>query len=69
MTLWLLSSNGKPPRDFDGDGGHIIRRESMRLAFCKHNKVFVHEVDGLKTTLDKLPFPEQMNEPKALALG
>ena len=47
----------------------VIRRGSIRLPFSEHNKVFVHEVDGLNTTLDELPFPEQIDEPKAFALG
>ena len=47
----------------------VIKRGSIRLPFSEHNKVFVHEVDGFDTTLDELPFPEQIDEPKALALG
>jgi hypothetical protein len=47
----------------------VIRRGPIRLPFSEHNKVFVHEVDSLNTTLDELPFPEQIDEPKAFAFG
>ena len=68
MTLWLLSSNGKPPGILT-DINHIIKKGSIWLLFFEHNKVAVHEVDGLNDTLDEPPLPEQIDEPKALALG
>jgi len=47
----------------------VIKRGSIRLLIFEHDKVAVQKVDGLNTTFDKPPFPEQIDEPKAPALG
>jgi hypothetical protein len=47
----------------------MIKKGLIRFLFLEYDKVAVHKVDGLNNTLNIPPLPEQIDKPKALALG